>query len=35
MKILKKITTAFIIITIAFSGSFIKAKEYTDEEIEN
>ena len=35
MKILKKITRAFIIITIAFSGSFIKAKEYTDEEIEN
>ena len=38
MKMLKKITTAFIIITIAFSGSFIKAsadKGYTDEEIEN
>ena len=35
---LKKITTAFIIITIAFSGSFIKASAdggYTDEEIEN
>ena len=35
---LKKITTAFIIITIAFSGSFIKAAAdggYTDEEIEN
>ena len=38
MKMLKKITTAFIIITIAFSGSFIKASAdggYTDEEIEN
>ncbi len=37
MKMLKKIA-AFIIITIAFSGSFIKASAdggYTDEEIEN
>ena len=38
MKMLKKIITAFIIITIAFLGSFIKASAdggYTDEEIEN
>ncbi len=37
MKILKTITTDFIIITIVFSGSFIKASAdggYTDEEIE-